>query len=114
MHSLRLLATPRILAGLGAIVFAAALIIGASGAFFSDTESSTGNTFSAGEVDLTITGLTHLYNGSTTTGPTFTQNGFTFGLSDLKPLDSGGCRGGVTSGQIDERVNRASGLGHDA
>jgi len=98
MHSLRLLATPRILAGLGAIVFAAALIAGASGAFFSDTESSSGNTFSAGEVDLTIDGLTHLYNGDPGNAPDFTQEGFTFGLSDLKPLDNGSVTYNLTNG----------------
>jgi len=36
------------------IVFVAALVAGGTGAFFSDTETSTGNTFTAGELDLTI------------------------------------------------------------
>lgn len=39
---------------LGVIVFAVALTLGATGAFFSDTEKSTGNTFTAGDIDLKI------------------------------------------------------------
>lgn len=36
------------------IVFVGALVAGATGAFFSDTETSTGNTFAAGDIDLQI------------------------------------------------------------
>ncbi|KND50336.1 MAG: hypothetical protein AB198_02035 [Parcubacteria bacterium C7867-003] len=39
----------RILMSLGVVVFVAALSWGATGAFFSDSETSTGNTFTAGE-----------------------------------------------------------------
>src|SRR3989304_409587 len=38
------------------ILAAAALVIGATFAFFSDTETSTGNTFTAGALDLKING----------------------------------------------------------
>lgn len=44
----------KILMSVGAIAFVAALSISATGAFFSDTEKSTGNTFTAGEIDLKI------------------------------------------------------------
>ena len=44
----------KILLSLGMIVFVGGLIIGATGAFFSDTETSTGNTFAAGAIDLKI------------------------------------------------------------
>ena len=44
----------RILTSAGMIVFAAALVVGATGAFFSDTETSTGNIFTAGDIDLQI------------------------------------------------------------
>src|SRR3989344_3164414 len=44
----------KILLSLGMIVFVGGLIVGATGAFFSDTETSTGNTFAAGELDLKI------------------------------------------------------------
>ena len=52
----------KILISLGVIVFAAAVIIGATGAFFSDTETSTGNTFTAGSIDLKVDSTQH-YNG---------------------------------------------------
>ena len=45
------------------IVFVGAVVIGATGAFFSDTETSTGNTFTAGAIDLTIDSEQH-YNGN--------------------------------------------------
>lgn len=48
---------------LGAIVFVGAVAWGATGAFFSDTETSTGNTFSAGAIDLTVDSTQH-YNGN--------------------------------------------------
>jgi predicted ribosomally synthesized peptide with SipW-like signal peptide len=51
---------------LGAIVFVGAVAWGATGAFFSDTETSTGNTFTAGSIDLTVDSTQH-YNGRTCT-----------------------------------------------
>ena len=51
---MQLLSLQRILISLGVIVFAGALVAGATGAFFSDTETSTGNTFAAGDIDLQI------------------------------------------------------------
>src|SRR3990167_3822700 len=44
----------RILLSLGTLVFVAAAVAGATGAFFSDTETSTGNTFTAGAIDLKV------------------------------------------------------------
>ncbi len=54
--------TQKILLSLGMIVFVGALAAGATGAFFSDTETSTGNTFAAGSLDLRIDSVSH-YNG---------------------------------------------------
>ncbi len=51
----------KILLSLGMIVFVAALSWGATGAFFSDSESSTGNTFTAGAIDLKVDSQQH-YN----------------------------------------------------
>lgn len=47
------------------LIGAVALAIGggATGAFFSDTETSTGNTFAAGAIDLTVDSQQH-YNGN--------------------------------------------------
>lgn len=53
----------RIITSLGMIVFAAAVVAGGTGAFFSDTETSTGNVFTAGAIDLTVDSEAH-YNGS--------------------------------------------------
>jgi predicted ribosomally synthesized peptide with SipW-like signal peptide len=44
----------KIAMSLSAIAFVAAAAIGATGAFFSDTETSSGNTFTAGAIDLTV------------------------------------------------------------
>jgi predicted ribosomally synthesized peptide with SipW-like signal peptide len=79
----------RILASLGMIVFVAAIVASATGAFFSDEETSTGNTFTAGEVDLEITDLSHIYNGDPGNAPEFTDDGISFDLADMKPLDNG-------------------------
>jgi predicted ribosomally synthesized peptide with SipW-like signal peptide len=44
----------QIITSLGTIVFVLALVVGGTGAFFSDTETSTGNVFTAGAIDLRI------------------------------------------------------------
>src|SRR3989338_9637870 len=54
----------RIILGLITIIGAGAVIVsGATGAFFSDTETSTGNTFTAGAIDLKIDNDSY-YNGN--------------------------------------------------
>lgn len=53
---------PRILMSAAMIVFVGALVIGGTGAFFSDEETSTGNVFTAGALDLKIDSVQH-YNG---------------------------------------------------
>lgn len=52
----------RILGALAMIVFVGAIVASSTGAFFSDTETSTGNTFTAGAIDLKIDSVAH-YNG---------------------------------------------------
>jgi len=44
--------TPRILLSFATLLTAAAVVIGATFAFFSDTETSAGNTLEAGEIDF--------------------------------------------------------------
>lgn len=44
------------------IIFVSAIAAGATGAFFSDTETSTGNTFTAGAIDLTVDSEQHYNN----------------------------------------------------
>lgn len=65
----------RILGGLGMIIFAGAVAAGATGAFFSDAETSTGNTFTGATLDLVLTG-----GEISTTVP--------FSVSDMMPGDT--------------------------
>ena len=52
----------KILLSVSVIAVVAAVVIGVTTAFFSDTETSTGNTFTAGSLDLTIDNTCY-YNG---------------------------------------------------
>jgi predicted ribosomally synthesized peptide with SipW-like signal peptide len=52
----------KIITSIGMIVFAGALIVGGTGAFFSDTETSTANVFTAGAIDLKIDSEQHYNN----------------------------------------------------
>lgn len=64
---------------------------GLSSAFFSDTETSTDNTFTAGELDLKIDNTSYL-NGTLHEGTTWGFNdplGLFFNFLDLKPGDEG-------------------------
>ncbi len=105
----------RILLSGATILAASAVIIGATFAFFSDTETASGNTFAAGEIDLTVDSQAHYADltcvdgiwvedqGEETTRPdlegqpcsgtwTLTDLGPAntfFNLGDLKPGDEG-------------------------
>src|SRR3989304_9639036 len=80
------------------ILAAAALIIGGTFAFFSDTETSTGNVFAAGELDLKVDNTSY-YNGvlqdgagdtvDTTWISTDLTNELFFNFTDVKPEDLG-------------------------
>jgi predicted ribosomally synthesized peptide with SipW-like signal peptide len=50
----------KIISSLGVIVFVAAVVAGGTGAFFSDTETSTGNVFTAGAIDLKVDSVAHI------------------------------------------------------
>ncbi len=52
----------KLLTSLSIIAAVAVVVVGATGAFFSDTETSNGNTFTAGKLDLKIDSTCH-YNG---------------------------------------------------
>src|SRR3989344_3544916 len=53
----------KIIFSLGTIVLAGAVIIGGTYAFFNDTETSAGNIFTAGSIDLKVDHLAQTYNG---------------------------------------------------
>ena len=55
--------TKRIITSSMMSLFALALIVGGTGAFFTDTETSTGNVFTAGNIDLFINHTAQSYNG---------------------------------------------------
>ena len=79
----------------GMLVFMAAIVAGGTGAFFSDTETSVGNVFTAGSVSIDLQSITHDYYGDDNdipanyfeTGTAGTVPFFSFG--DLKPGDTG-------------------------
>lgn len=88
----------KILLSAAAIVAAAALVIGATVAFFSDNETSTNNTLTAGAVDLKIDNESYLngvlQNGANgTVNTTWALDDLTdqlfFNFDDIKPGDLG-------------------------
>jgi predicted ribosomally synthesized peptide with SipW-like signal peptide len=79
----------KIILSLSVIGAVAAIAIGGTIAYFSDTETSTGNTFTAGTIDLTVSS-TGIANGATCTfanGQVADQA--ILSCSDVKPGDSG-------------------------
>lgn len=71
---------------------AAAVIAGATFAFFSDTETSTDNVFAAGSLDLQIDNESY-YNGQVSTATSWNLKDLTiekfFNFTDVKPNDHG-------------------------
>lgn len=84
----------KILLSLGVIAIVAAVSISATGAFFSDTETSTANVFTAGAIDLKIDS-TATYNGQPVESSTWQEKDLIptsdkfFNFDDIKPGDSG-------------------------
>lgn len=82
----------RILLSLAVIGFAGATAFGLSSAFFSDTETSGGNTLQAGELDLKIDNESYL-NGVLQEETTWTLDDLIdklfFNFTDIKPSDLG-------------------------
>jgi predicted ribosomally synthesized peptide with SipW-like signal peptide len=94
----------KIILSLGMLTFAAAAVVGGTGAFFSDQITSEENVFTAGEVSLTGDSIVHTYNGVETDAPIFTEDGFSFALADIKPLDEGSIDYNLTNGTNDAYV----------
>src|SRR3990167_9958706 len=89
----------KILLSVASIAAAAALIVGATIAFFSDTETSTGNTFAAGELDLRIDAEAH-YAGLTCTGGIWVED--VEGESTRPDLIDQSCEGTWSLTDLDE------------
>lgn len=88
----------KILVSLSVIAAVAAIAIGGTIAYFSDTETSTGNTFTAGEIDLKVdntsyrsdnTGHMVLSEGTTWRDLRDLSGELFFNFADLKPGDLG-------------------------
>jgi len=95
-----------IIMSVGMLVFVGAVVVGGTGAFFTDTESSTGNVFTAGSVSLTLGEATYIWLGQpNTTLPTnyFNWNNTTQSIQmpDLKPGDFGRITKPLTNGAND-------------
>ena len=84
----------KIIISLAIIGVVAAIAVGGTVAYFSDTETSTGNTFTAGGIDLTIDNTSY-YNGSLNQETSWLQaknleqGDLFFNFSDIKPGDWG-------------------------
>jgi hypothetical protein len=85
------------LMGASLALFGGAAYFGSTGAFFSDTETSTGNTFTAGDIDLKIDNESYVTNnaGQLVASPNNSwsladlTNQLFFSFSDVKPGDVG-------------------------
>ena len=82
----------RILYSLSIVLLVGAASAGATGAFFSDAETSAGNTFAAGAIDLKIDNESY-YNGALNASTTWQLADLTiqkfFDFPDVKPGDRG-------------------------
>ncbi len=83
----------RLIFSIGTVLFAGgAIAVGATGAFFSDTENSVGNTFASGAIDLKVDNES-FYNGLLSATTTWEATDLTiekfFDFNDLKPDDYG-------------------------
>ncbi len=82
----------RILFSFAVLLVAGAVVIGATFSFFSDTETSSDNTLTAGAIDLKIDNTSY-YNGVLNDGTSWTVNDLTnqlfFNFNDVKPSDFG-------------------------
>src|SRR3989344_3615827 len=83
----------KILLSLATAALVGAAVIGGTAAIFSDTEVSTGNTFTAGAIDLTVDNESY-YNGVFNQGTSWLQKDLEegdwfFNFRDLKPGDWG-------------------------
>ena len=87
----------KILISVSVIALAAAIVVGGTVAFFSDTETSTGNTFTAGAIDLKIDNKSYrsdesgnmVLSSETSWDLRNLGNEIFFNFTDLKPGDMG-------------------------
>src|SRR3989338_8227015 len=82
-----------IIVSLSIIAAIAAIAVGATAAYFNDTETSKDNIFTAGSIDLTVDSQGSSYNGNDLSGSNFSARNLTnehfFVFEDIKPGDYG-------------------------
>jgi len=81
----------KLIISLSIISIVTTIVIGGTIAYFNDTETSTGNTFTAGAIDLKVDNTSY-YNGELNNDLTWTskdleQGDLFFDFHDLKPGD---------------------------
>ncbi len=87
----------KILLSIGSIFFAGAILAGSTGAFLGDKETSTGNTFASGVIDLKIDNESYVtdddgnlvFSTSTSWGLSSLEGKLFFNFPDVKPGDIG-------------------------
>jgi len=81
----------KLILSLSVIVATAVVVVGATTAFFNDTETSTGNTFTAGAIDLTVDSFGSFRNGVLIQNTTWEAENLVsrkfFDFEDVKPGD---------------------------
>ena len=81
----------KILFSLGTVLAVGALVTGGTVAFFTDTETSAGNVFTAGSIDIKVDSFGAIYNGEDINNASWSARDLTdehfFDLEDLKPAD---------------------------
>lgn len=85
--------TKKIIFSLSVIAATAVVVVGATTAYFNDTETSTGNVFTAGAIDLTVDSFGAIYNGEDVNNASWSARDLTeekfFTFEDIKPGDYG-------------------------
>ncbi|NOY35744.1 MAG: hypothetical protein GXP44_02400 [bacterium] len=98
----------KILLSLGTLAIVGAVVAGATGAFYGDTETSTGNTFTAGAIELKVDSVSH-YNGMVCTedgGWQPSGNTDAFGVPVGFPTQGSDCNGTWTETNLKDGVQK--------
>lgn len=80
----------KIITSISVLAIVAVAVVGATAAFFNDTETSSGNIFVAGSIDVKVDSVGHTFNGQFTPDSWLVKNLVDekfFNLEDLKPSD---------------------------
>jgi len=81
----------KITGSIGVIALVGTVVAAGTGAFFTDTEVSQGNIFTAGAINIEISNITHtgVNVSNEEVGFSVNNDAMSFSFADLKPLDHG-------------------------